>query len=123
MNPLSYDLYLRGQHHGKTAEKRLNTANMMLENRINEIKKAQKRQSYFIFAAYLLGGLLSFDYMGGSSVIGIGIAFFMNLAAYHYGRYQFMPEAEMYNFNNSVARWESEGKPEGYSKKTNINPA
>mgnify|MGYP003639158993 CR=1 FL=1 len=110
-NTVSYDTYLRGEHHGKTPEARLDAANSQLDEKLSAIEKAKKRQLIWIMAGYGFGAAMSFMYWGGNSSGGIVVAMFMNLAAYHYGKLQFMPDAETHAFNQAVARWTKEGSP------------
>ena len=101
----SYSHYLRGKHHGKTPEARLDTANSRLNEKLSAIEKAKKRQLYWVLAGYGFGAVMSSMYWGGNSSGGVAVAMFMNLAAYHYGKLQFMPDAETHAFNQAVARW------------------
>ena len=110
-NKESYDIYLRGEHHGKTSEARLDAANSRLDEKLSAIEKAKKHQLCWIVAGYGFGAVMSFMYWGGNSSGGIAVAMFMNLAAYHYGKLQFMPDAEIHTFNQAVAKWTREGKP------------
>ena len=107
----AYDLYLRGKHHGKTLEERLETANSKLDERLDDIENAKKRQMNWIIAGYGFAAVMSFVFWGGSSGDGMVVALFMNLAAYHYGKLYFQPEAEIHAFNQAVAKWTSEGSP------------
>lgn len=106
-----YDIYLRGEHHGKTPEERLDTANAKLVERLDAIEKAKKRQLNWVMAGYGFGALMSFYSWGGYSGDGLVVAMFMNIAAYHYGKLMFQPDAEVHNFNLKVAKWKSEGSP------------
>ena len=107
----SYGHYLRGKHHGKAPEARLDTAKSRLDEKLSAIEKAKKRQLYWVMAGYGFGAVMSFMYWGGNASGGMTVAMFMNLAAYHYGKLQFMPEAEIHTFNQDVAKWTREGKP------------
>jgi hypothetical protein len=40
----AYDLYLRGKHHGKTSEERLDAANSQLDEKLSAIEEAKRRQ-------------------------------------------------------------------------------
>jgi hypothetical protein len=106
-----YGSYLRGEHHGKTAEERLDATNSILDERMSAIEKAKKRQLYWVMAGYGFGAVMSFGSWGGSAGEGMIVAMFMNLAAYHYGTLQFQPEAEIHTFNQAVAKWTREGRP------------
>lgn len=106
-----YDIYLRGKHHGKTPEARLDAADSYLDERLDAIRNAKKRQLNWVIAGYGFGAVMSFFTWDGSSGNGMLVAMFMNLAAYHYGKLQFMPEAEIHTFNQAVAKWSSEGSP------------
>ena len=106
-----YDVYLRGEHHGKTPEERLDTANVKLVERLDAIKEAKKRQLNWVIAGYGFGALMSFYSWGGYSGDGLVVAMFMNIAAYHYGKLMFQPDAEVHNFNLKVAKWKREGSP------------
>jgi hypothetical protein len=98
----AYDLYLRGQHHGKTSKERLETANAKLDGRLRAIEQAKKRQMNWIIAGYGFAAVMSFYSWGNTSGEGMAVALFMNIAAYQYGKLQFQPEAELHAFNQAV---------------------
>jgi len=116
-----YSNWLRNERHGASAEDRRDAAFSRYNFKIKTIKKQKERQIMWVVAGYFIGIIMFylFRFVGdsiGGSLTGafIGSAFFMNIAAYHYGKYHFFIEAEKAAYDQAVAKWTSEGSPIGY---------
>jgi hypothetical protein len=117
-----YSIWLRDEINGASAEDRSDAIFSRYNSKIKMIKKQKERQLMWVVAGYFVGILMFFlfGFIGdsiGDNITGvfIGSAFFMNMAAYNYGKYHFFLQAEEAAYNQAAVKWEREGSPIGFS--------
>lgn len=101
-----YSFILRSKKNGEDSSDRRDVAERELNERLAAIKRKKEHQLYWVIAGYVLG--LVADNMLG---VGLFVAVFMNLAAFHYGKYCYYDSHEMAAFSKAIREWEAEGKP------------
>lgn len=94
-----YSMFLEGTHYGKTQDERLRTATEKFNTRCNEIEKAKERQMKWLIAIHLFALVSLF-----APYSGVIAAFLMNIAAYNYGKFHFMHDAETLAYKDAVEK-------------------
>lgn len=108
----NYQLILRHEAYGTDPVEREAAAHTALIERLREIEKRRNRQEKWIMASYLVCGLVSYSSFSiGSVGLGLLAAFFVNMAAFYYGKYTYCFSGEELALRRAVEKWESEGRP------------
>ena len=87
---MQYYSYLEDTTSGHTLNERIDTTEKIFNRRIEEIRKAEGRQFKWIIVIYVVALFID-SYPGNPALVS---AFLMNIAAYNYGKFHFMRDAE-----------------------------
>ena len=108
-NTGNYSIVLRSKDYGDTPSDRESAAMSMFYARKAQIEKSKTRQIYMIVLGYILAaGVGTFGVVFDAESLHFGtmfVAFFMNIAAFHYGKYCYFRANEQLAHSQAVHSW------------------